>query len=79
MSVVVSGFEEVSSEDVSVGPATVRAKSMASITAVSGGGTVPFGANGRVTSSRNKKQVSFEYISHPRLHTNLFGAPPKGG
>lgn len=78
VSVVVSGFEEVSSDDVSVGPATVRAKSMASMTAVSVEDTVPSEANASMTISRNKNQFSLDPISHPRLHTNLCAAPPKG-
>ena len=77
VSAVVSGFEEVSSEDVSVGPATVRAKSMASMTALSVEDTVPSEANASITISRNKNQFSLDPISHPACTPTYAPLPRK--
>ena len=68
----------VSSRGSSVGPATVSAKSMESITAVSVLETVPSDANTAITISKNKNQFSLKVIPHLRCHNKVCTASPKG-
>lgn len=75
---MVSGLAVVSSDDVRVGPATVSAKSMESITAVSVLETVPSDANTAITISKNKNQFSLKVIPHLRCHNKVCTASPKG-